>query len=213
MLLATFTACFGCYFASNAIHLQAAHDKIIYIVTEGRFTYHVDLNYELPNNFLGCCSSRQQFKGFYLDIDEVNVSAYPQGIKPACEPCKCIMNPDDIPHIFIGGSYNYAFPVASHEERDELIKLIHEIKSRRDNSIIRGGVSNTSTSKRVFIAPSFDPTNFSLMNIESDDWELFMKLLKVKYPDLTITSVKLADVNIQVTKVAEISANDKLIIS
>ena len=207
----------GLCFCSNAIHMQAAHDNTIYIVTEGRFLNHVDLDYVLPNPMLGICSSKVVTKGFYLDIDEVNVSAYRGGVKPSCEPCKCLMNPDDIPFIHIGRDYQYPFSVNSVEERDEIVLLINKLKTRRDNAKIGGGGGGggavAKTSKRVFVASASDPTNFSLFMIESDNWASFVLQMKEKFALSSINSVQIAEVNVTVSSIAEISANDKLLIN
>jgi len=215
-LLVTSLLCGSCFF-SNSIHLQAAHDKTIYVITEGRFLNHVDLDYVLPNPILGMCSSSAVAKGFYLDIDEVNVSAYPGGVKPACQPCKCLLNPDDIPLIYIGRNYQYSFSVNSFEERDEIISLIHKIRMRRDNAKFGGGGGGsgvaTKTTKRIFVACASDPTNFSLFMIESDNWSTFENQMKEKFALSSIYSVKIAEVNVTVSSIAEISANDKLIIN
>ena len=203
----------GCCVFSNTIHLQAAHDNTLYVITEGRFLNNVDLNYTLPSPILGMCSSSVVAKGFYLDIDEIGVNAYKGGVKPACEPCKCLTNPDDIPLIYIG---QHEFTANSFEERDEIISLIWKIKTRRDNAKVGGGGGGavvTKTSKRVFVASASDPTNFSLFMIESDNWASFELQMKEKFALSSISSVQLAEVNIAVTSIGEISANDKLIIN
>jgi hypothetical protein len=154
-------------------------------------------------------------KGFYLDIDEMSVSIYPGNVKPACEPCKCLMNPDDIPFIYIGKNYGNKFSVNSIEERDEIVKLIRNIQSRRDNAKIGGGGGGGggASKKRVFVACASDPTNFSLHMIESDNWETFKNQMKEKFALSSINSVQIAEVNVTVSSTAEISGNDKLIIN
>lgn len=162
------------------------------------------------------CSGPVVTKGFYLDIDEVNISAYPGNVKPACELCKCLMNPDDIPFIHIGEKYGNSFSCNSTEERDEIIRLVNKLKSRRDNAKLgfNGGSGGGGASKkRIFVACASDPTNFSLYMIESDNWETFKNQMKEKFALSSINSVQIAEVNVTVSSIAEISANDKLLIN
>ena len=156
-------------------------------------------------------------QGFYLDIDEVGVGNTKRGLgSEGC--CKCLTNPDDIPLIhFWTRNKEYSFSANSIEDRDEIIRTINRIKTRRDNAKMGGGggggVVVAKISKRVFVASASDPTNFSLFLIESDDWASFVLKMKEKFALATISSVKLAEVDIPVTSIAEINVNDKIIIN
>lgn len=145
----------------------------------------------------------------------MNISAYKGNVKPACEPCKCLMNPDDIPFIHIGKNYGDSFSCNSTTERDEIIHLVRNLKSRRDNAKLGGGGGGGggASKKRIFVSCASDPTNFSLYMIESDNWETFKNQMKEKFALSSINSVQIAEVNVTVSSIAEISANDKLLIS
>ena len=88
-----------------------------------------------------------------------------------------------------------------------------DIKKRRDNAPkVSINMVNVSISKRVFVASASDPSNFSLYMIENDNWASFILQMKEKFALSSISSVQLADVNVTVSSIAEISGNDKLII-
>ena len=73
-------------------------------------------------------------------------------------------------------------------------------------------VVHAPSSKRVFVASSSDPSNFTLFMIESDSWDSFLEKMKEKFGMPAVASVKLADVGVAVSSVSEVSSNDKLVI-
>ena len=216
MLINSF--CGPCYYCA-ALSIQASLDETIYIVTEGRFTMSVNMDYKHPHPFkclMETCFLKGNVGNWYWDIDDVVVTPYVTGVKPADWYCNLSgwTNPDDVPQLFVGRNYQNLTPfyTSTHEEKDALLDLIHDLKKKRDNAVIRptGGVSKTS--KRVFVASGSDPSNFSLFMIETDNWASFLLQMKEKFALSSVSSVKIAEVNIAVSSIDEISANDKLVI-